>query len=169
MPIPVDTFWLFEIGNLISNTVLCEGMDWFGLFLSLQDFDPSPIQKILALSLCVSRIFQLSTWHFWNVPKTQHRTKMPSSAFRFLWKCGTSTTKWIQITAIVITTHQNLSYLIFRSILCICMWTFSRAYLHASSSSHHPAPHVPTVLRIFDVWDSSGCLTRSRCWFCTLW
>ena len=110
MPIPVDTFWLFEIGNLISNTVLCEGMDWFGLFLSLQDFDPSPIQKILALSLCVSRIFQLSTWHFWNVPKTQHRTKMPSSAFRFLWTWSTTTTKWIQITAIVITTHQILNF-----------------------------------------------------------
>jgi len=110
MPIPVDTFWLFEIGNLISNTVLCEGMDWFGLFLSLQDFDPSPIQKILALSLCVSRIFQLSTWHFWNVPKTQHRTKMSCSAFRFLWTWSTTTTKWIQITAIVITTHQILNF-----------------------------------------------------------
>ena len=70
---------------------------------------PSPF-KILALSLCVSRIFQLSTWHFWNVPKTQHRTKMSCSAFRFLWTWSTTTTKWIQITAIVITTHQILNF-----------------------------------------------------------
>ena len=167
LPRCVESIWqsrklrlTFEIPIFMSNTLLWEGMDWFGLFLS-QILTPRPLlpgQPHLST-------FSLA---FLKRPKTQQRTRKWCSAFRFLWKWG---------MLLPPNDHEPSNSDDNPSIFWCSL--FSDPFVHmyvdmAWGIPWHVAGHISCACAghqgylMFETHRDAW-LSRFLCWFCTLW